>query len=66
MLVDQLHDPLVDLVPHFIGSHRPQFRGGNFHAQIERAFVSDVDDHRGRPPVPREKVRHGFDGLLRG
>src|SRR5271154_5008571 len=68
--VDQLHDALVNLVPHFIRRHRTQFRRWNLDSEIELALVADVYDYGlgswfVRIRTAREKTRHFFDRLLR-
>src|SRR3989442_15625590 len=44
MLEDQLHQALVDLLPHLGRHDRLERRGGNLDRQIERARVAGVDD----------------------
>ena len=40
MLVDQLRDALVDLVPLLVRADGAEIRGGNFHAEIELASAT--------------------------
>ena len=66
MLLDQFHQAVVNLVPHFVGGDRPQRRAGHFHCEIELPLVSDIHDHRRRPAVAGQEVGDFFDGLLGG
>ena len=62
--VHQLHDALVNLVPHLVGGDRAQFGGWNLDSEIERALVSNIHDHRIGTPIPRQEMRNLFDRLL--
>src|SRR5580704_120646 len=46
MLLDELYEAVVDLVPHFVGRNGTELAGGNRDREIELAFVADVNDHR--------------------
>jgi hypothetical protein len=65
MRIHQLHDALVNLVPHLIGSHWAEFRGRNLDSKIESALVANVDDYRIWTSVSSEKMRDFFNRLLR-
>ena len=65
VLLDQRHQPVVDLVPHFVRSYRAQRHGRNFDRHIELALVSDVDDYWIRAITSGEKVCNLFNRFLR-
>src|SRR6266568_2622480 len=44
MRLDQLCQPMIDFLPHFIRHHRFQRRLGDFDCQIEFATMTDIDD----------------------
>src|ERR1700682_4810089 len=44
--VHQLHDALVNLVPHLVRSDWTKFRRWNLYSNIQRALVANVDDYR--------------------
>ena len=68
--IHQLHDALVDLVPHLVRRDRAQFGRWNLDCKIERALVANVDDYGSgarilRIGVAGKKTRDVFDRLLR-
>jgi len=65
-----LHDALVNLIPHFVRGDGAQFGRRNLDAKIELALVANVDDHRLGArilwiSIAREKMRNLFNRLLR-
>src|SRR5437879_4880938 len=70
MLLHQRHQAVINLIPHFVGSHWPKWHRRNFDCHIELALVADIDDDGIRPRVsrvtaPSEKMRNLLDWLLR-
>ena len=79
MRADQFREPVVILLPHFVGHHRLQRRARDFQREIHRPAVAFVDDlhrqeclcHIGCGPdtlvwAPHQIFRHFFDRVLRG
>src|ERR1700678_4368167 len=65
MLFDEFHQAAVNLVPHFVGGDGAELAGGNFHREIELAFVADVHNEGIRPTATGGEMRDLFDRLLR-
>src|SRR2546425_37675 len=67
VLADELHQPLVDLVPHLGRHHRFERRRGDLDREIERARMPRIDDAGigCRVSGAGEERRDVFDGLLR-
>ena len=72
VLRDQLHQPLVDLVPHLGRHHRLERRRRDLDREIERAGVAGVNDLGkrdagcGMGASSDEEAGYLLDGLLRG
>src|SRR5215472_17494074 len=66
MLRRERRNAVVDLVPHFVGSHWTKFTAGNFDGQVELAAMTDLHDHRIGPVRAGQKLGHQLDWFLRG
>src|SRR5215472_227598 len=62
--MNKFDQPVVNLLPHFIGRDRAELTGGNFDGEIKRSFMAYIYDHRIRPSVANQKMGNFFDGLL--
>ena len=65
VLLHQLRQPVVNLIPHLIRRHRPERHRRNLDRHVELAPVPDVHNHWIRPAAAGQKVRDLFDRLLR-
>ena len=67
MLLDQLDERVVDLVPHLVAWRPGQVGlGGTSTARSSLPLVADVDDRRIGPAAAGQEVGDRFDRLLRG
>ena len=47
--LDELDEPVVDLLPHLVRHHRLERRAGHFDREVDLALVAAVDDRARRP-----------------
>src|SRR5262249_39662758 len=66
MLLHELADAVVNLVPEFVAGDRTQLLPRDLDGQIHRALVAHVHDYRVWSSAAREEVRNRFNRLLRG
>src|SRR5882672_3446506 len=66
MLLGQISQPVINLVPHFVGGDGTNLCCRNLNSEIKFAPVADVDNHRIRTAITGEKVSNFFNWLLRG
>src|SRR5580693_9662020 len=64
MLLDQFHEAVVYLVPHFVGRDGAKLAGGNFDREIELPFVADVNDYGVWTLIACEEMGNLFNRLL--
>src|ERR1700751_4971282 len=65
VLIHELDDAVVKLVPHLVGSDWAKLGSRHFNREIQRSLVPDVDDHRTGSTVASKKMCHLLNGLLR-
>src|SRR5262245_43612518 len=65
VLIHELDDAVVNLVPHLVGSDWAKLGSRHFDREIQLSLVPDVDDHRTGPTVAGKKMCHLLNGLLR-
>src|SRR5882724_5295180 len=66
VLLDQLTNAVINLIPQFVAGNGPKFLTWNFDCEIHLALMADVHHYRIWVMVAGKKVGHGFDWLLRG
>ena len=66
MLLHQLRDARVNLVPHFIRSNRAEFARRHFDGEIDVPALRHFDDHRSGAIAAHQKLSDQLDRLLRG
>src|SRR5580658_1921331 len=59
-------EPIVDLVPHFVGRDGAKLASWNFDGQIEFTAMTDLRDDGIGPSGAAEEMGDEFDWLLRG
>ena len=64
MLLGELRETVIDLVPHLMRHHRREWTRRNFHSKVEPTPVAYVYNF-GLSGGTREKFGYQFDGLLR-
>ena len=65
MLLDQLRDAIVNLIPLAIRSYWPKLRRRHLDREIERALVPNIDNGRQRPIGADQESRDFLQRLLR-
>src|SRR5678815_3840492 len=65
MFCDQLHEPVVDFAPHFVGGDSAKSACWNLDAEIEQSFMADIYDYRLRSTRARQEMCNFLDRLLR-
>src|ERR1051325_5901107 len=66
MLLHELCDTVVNLIPEFVAGDGSQLLPRNFDTQVHRALVPYVDNHRVRSSAAGQEMRYGFNRLLGG
>ena len=57
---------VVNLAPHFVRGHRPEFAPGHFHGEIQFAAIGNLHNRRLGAIRARQELTHQFDGISRG
>ena len=66
MFLDEIRDPPIYLVPHFVRGNRTELTRRDFHRNVEFAPLRYFHNRGFRLIVSGKKLRDDFDRLLRG